>query len=94
MHFFLKIFIITALLSSGISFGFKNYKNPNLSMENAEEISAESKEKSDLEDEDSFASLFPTNHTEVLNYLASTDFHNEKKLHKFLEEVPTSPPNS
>jgi len=94
MKLFLKIFLISALLSCGISWGFKNYKNPLASFESAEEISGESKEKNGDEKEDSLADLTSFDKLQLLDSLALLNIDNEKKLANFLEKVPTSPPNS
>jgi len=93
MKLFLKILIISALLSCGMAWGFKNYKNPFASFESAEEISGESKEKSGDEKEDSLANISSFERLQSTNSLVFLNLKNEKKLANFLEEVPTSPPN-
>lgn len=93
MKYFLKISLITLLLSLGVSAGFKNYKNSLLPTENAQEFSAESKEKADGEKDDSFTYLSLTDYSQLTDTIGFEKSRNEKKLANFLEEVPTSPPN-
>ena len=93
MKTFLKILIVTILLSCGTSWGFKNYKNSLISSESSEEISSESKEKSGDETEDFFVN---TIFKRDLNIFKSTKIiaaKTEKKFTNFTSEVPTSPPN-
>lgn len=94
MKLILKIFIITALLSCGASWGFKNYKNSLISSDSTEEVSSESKEKSNDEKDDSFANLNFENDLNLSQSISISALATEEKLIKFSAEVPTSPPNS
>ncbi len=94
MKLILKIFIITILISCSAFSNSKNYKNPLISSESAEEISSESKEKSGDENENLLANIDFNRDLKLSRLITVVTDAKEKRLVKFSEEVPTSPPNS